>query len=271
MFFTCCCEFCNPCPCETPPATLSGEFTTWSAATAGSIDPYCDDCNSLNNVATLTSVAAFTDPSIGFSHDFFYLYPPCDSTTVEDHCLYEAIEDFDCIPQICYECTAGCDGLESCDSDSDCSQENCPDFYCEADATCGNYGGGTCEPTDCTAVMTCVFDDELDPDHLAGVCAISNDCTFATVTNCTVIQRYTRVVMYVASDRKPVISVHVILLGYTSLGVLTYSSLKGCLKLDSVEDLACDAMNHVISLTYIFGATDPPCYAGATPTITITT
>lgn len=246
----CCCEPCTTCPCKTPPSSLHADFGFWGEGSPA----YCESCVTLNGLFEIPKVTTFTAVlPIASGYNFFANYPPCTSLDVAgEGCRYELDEEFDCVPTACLTCTGGCG--TSCTADADCSKENCdPDFYsCGAiSADCDKLGGHTCV-VDCSTSSTCVFDDETDPDHLAGVCTMIS-CTVAEVTACTPIRRVTRVIIYTANDGKPVIAVYVVLFGLNSAEELIAVALAGSRKFADLTELDCASLGHDITLS----PTDP--------------
>lgn len=222
-----CCDRCRPCPCAagTSPTSLQAMFDDWGAYPAG----YCASCDDVNGTFELPAVAEFTPQApLGDTYDFLAAHPPCETSggVAGDGCLYEAVWELPCLPQACLACSAGCGA--SCTADADCEPAACGEWWScgPTSPLCAGYGGSCV--VDCEQETVCVFDEEMDPEHEFGVCAGVGDCTsLAAPESCEPITLRLRAMLYVDEDRRPVLSVQVILTCRTSTGEGTAVQLGG--------------------------------------------
>lgn len=264
-----CCEKCRPCPCAAGHAAASLQFTfdDWSSSPEG----YCRECADLD---TTIEVPAVDDFHYGVQlGDSYLLTEPKPACAVVDPppgygCRFAVDEFFDCVPQACLdtcvsECTSGCT------DDGDCARENCESYVCGSDAACTNYGG-TCE-LECSLNSVCVFDEELDPEHLSGICATASECTMSVAANsCRPIMLRIRAMFYVTVDRKAAVSVQVLLFGRSVGGGATALNLWGFHEFEA-ETLECDAIDVDVPLYLVAGYSQPikpPC--GAPTSVRVT-
>ena len=259
-----CCPECRACPCAAGSAASSLQviFEEWSSAPAG----YCHSCDELNTTLEVPSVAAFSSSGeIGDSYQLTSPKAPCiDGGVIAGAgCRFEVTEEFDCVPQVCLDvCISGCES--GCTEDEDCTPEGCGDYSCGSDAACFFYGGSCA--LECAQPMTCVFDEELDPEHLAGSCAAVGDCEMSVAANsCVPIRLRVRIVFYVTSDLRPAVSAQVMLFSRTSLGIAVATALYGFHEFEE-DELDCAAFDFELPLSPIDGYTQPPVPACGAPT-----
>lgn len=259
-----CCPECRACPCVSGhgASSLQVMFSEWTA----SPDGYCSSCEELN--ATL-EVAAVEELhyDVAFGDDYRLTDPkaPCAVVGSESGfgCSFFVDEFFDCVPQACLDtCISGCTG--GCSESEDCSAENCPDYVCGSDTACLNFGG-TCEIR-CTQNSVCVFDEESDPEHTAGVCATVGECASSVVDGtCRTIRLRIRAMFYVTEDRKAAVSVQVLLFGRTLGGGAAALNLWGFHEFDE-ETLDCSTVDVDVALFPVGGYSQPVVPACGAPT-----
>jgi hypothetical protein len=259
-----CCLECRACPCESGQAASSLQFMfeDWAASPAG----YCSSCEALNTTIEVPEVDDF-GYGVGFGDNYRLVEPKaaCDIFDPEpgSGCRFAVDELFDCVPQACLDsCISQCIG--NCTESGECSPENCEDYICGSDNACF-YFGGTCE-IECSQNSVCVFDEELDPEHLAGICATVGDCTSSVVEGtCAQIRLRIRAMFYVTEDRKAAVSVQVLLFGRTIGGFAAALNLWGFHEFDE-ETLDCGAVDVDVALFPVSGYSQPALPACGAPT-----
>lgn len=259
-----CCPSCRGCPCDsgTIPTSIQMTFDDWAAAPTG----YCHSCDELNTTIEVPSVDDFHyGTEIGDAYDLLSPKYPCsfDSPTPGVGCMYAVDEEIECVPQSCFDsCASACYG--TCTDDEGCSPEGCEDPSCTTDLACTQYGG-TCE-VECSQAMACVFDEELDPDHLAGTCTGVGDCAASVVAgSCWKIHLRLRAIFYVTVDLKAAVSVQVILSARTLDGTVVATILYGFHEFDD-DRLDCAAFDFDLPLFPISGYTQPSVPSCGAPT-----
>lgn len=259
-----CCPECRACPCAAGSAASSLQviFDEWTSAPAG----YCHSCDGLNTTIEVPSVVFFS--SSGEIGDTYLLTAPkasCATGGISpgSGCRFEVDEEFDCVPQPCLDfCESSC--ASGCTGDEDCTPEGCGTYSCGSDTACYFYGGPCA--LECAQSMTCVFDEELDPEHLSGSCAAVGDCVSSVVPNtCAPIRLRVRIAFYVTSDLRPAVSAQVMLFSRTSLGIGVATALYGFHEFEE-DELDCAAFDFDLPLFPIAIYTQPPVPACGAPT-----
>lgn len=264
-----CCPECRACPCAAGHGVSSLQlmFDDWAPSPQG----YCNDCEALNTTIEVPAVEDFFyGTALGDNYRLVDPKPACEIFSPEpgSGCRFSVSELFDCVPQACLDtCIAECS--QGCTESEQCAPENCPSYVCGSDNACLGYGG-TCE-IECSNTSVCVFDEELDPEHLAGVCATVGECTSSVVAGtCRPIRLLIRAMFYVTEDLKAAVSVQVLLYGRTIGGGASAVNLWGFHEFDDAS-LACDGVDVDVDLFPVSGYSQPalpPCGAPASVRIT---
>lgn len=254
-----CCRGCRPCPCDdgTTASSLQFTFDDWSA----SPDGYCHSCADLNATIEVPAVDDFHyGTELGDAYVLTVPKIPCGLEPPAGFgCSYAVDDLFDCVPQTCLDgCLSQCAGI--CTDDVDCAPENCEDYLCGSTGPCSNFGG-PCEVR-CEQSTVCVFNDEFDPEHLAGICATVGDCTSSVVEGtCRKIRLRIRAIFYVTIDRRAAVSVQILLFGRTVGGAASALNLYGFHEFEE-ETLDCGAVDVDVPLYRVDDYSQPsipPC------------